>query len=185
MTCPSSPAGVNLLAMLSFDLRSLEREPVLVSGALAPDDPVWQEGDPRPAEPISITGRLSQAGPGKFFFHGHLSGAMNAECRRCLTDVGEIVDGEMHLIFAEQDDPDAVDDPDVHQIEARSAELDLRPALREQWLLFAPAFSLCSEDCKGLCPTCGTDRNVNSCDCAAHADSRWDALRSAKSGQQK
>jgi uncharacterized protein len=171
--------------MLSFDLRSLESQPVQVSGALAPDDPVWQEGDPRPAGPIAVTGRLSQAGPGKFYFHGDLTGAMNAECRRCLTDVGENVEGEMHLIFAEQDDPDAADDPDMYLIEDRAAELDLRPALREQWLLFAPRFSLCSESCKGLCPTCGTDRNVNSCDCAAQADSRWDTLRAAKSGHQK
>ena len=110
---------------------------------------------------------------------------MNAECRRCLTDVGESVDGEMHLIFAEQDDPDAADDPDMYLIEDRAAELDLRPALREQWLLVAPRFTLCAEDCKGLCPTCGTDRNVNSCDCAAQADSRWDTLRPAKSGHQK
>jgi len=171
--------------MLSFDLRSLESQPVQVSGELAPDDPVWLEGDPRPAGPITVTGRLSQAGPGKFYFHGELAGDLNAECRRCLTDVAEKVEGEMHLIFAEADDPDAADDPDMYQIEDRSAELDLRPALREQWLLLAPAFSLCSEDCKGLCPTCGADRNVSSCDCATHTDSRWDALRGAKSGHQK
>lgn len=171
--------------MLSFDLRSLESQPVQVSGELAPDDPVWQEGDPRPAGPITVTGRLSQAGPGKFYFHGELAGDLNAECRRCLADVAEKVEGDMHLIFAEADDPDAVDDPDLYQIEDRAAELDLRPALREQWLLFAPAFSLCSEDCKGLCPTCGADRNVSSCDCSTHTDGRWDALRGAKSGQQK
>ncbi len=185
MTCTLDRVWVNSSAMLSYDLRSLDSQPVQVSGALAPDDPVWEEGDPRPAAPVNVTGRLSQAGPGKFYFHGQLSGEMNAECRRCLTDVGENVEGEMHLIFAEQDDPDAADDPDMYLIEERSAELDLRPALREQWLLFAPAFSQCSEDCKGLCPTCGTDRNVSSCDCAAHVDSRWDALRGAKSGQQK
>jgi len=171
--------------MLSFDLRSLESQPVQVSGELAPDDPVWLDGDPRPAGPIGVTGRLSQAGPGKFYFHGQLAGELNAECRRCLTDVNEKVGGELHLIFAEAGDPDADEDPDMYQIEDRSAELDLRPALREQWLLLAPAFSLCSDDCKGLCPTCGADRNVSSCDCATRTDSRWDALRGAKSGQQK
>jgi len=171
--------------MLSFDLRSLESQPVQVSGALAPDDPVWEDGDPRPASPIRVTGRLSAAGPGKFYFHGELEGEFEAECRRCLTDVAEEVEGEMHLVFAEAGDPDAADDPDMYPIEDRAAELDLRPALREQWLLMAPAFSLCSEDCKGLCPTCGTDRNVSSCDCATHSDSRWDALRGAKSGREK
>jgi uncharacterized protein len=171
--------------MLSFDLRSLESQPVQVAGDLQPDDSVWQEGDPRPDGSISVTGRVSKAGPGKFYFHGRMAGALRAECRRCLGDVAEEIEGEMHLIFAEADDPELADDPDVYLIDGAAQELDLRPALREQWLLFAPSYSLCSEDCKGLCPTCGADRNVTTCDCARHADSRWDALRGAKGGQPK
>ena len=59
-------------------------------------------------------------------------------------------------------------------------ELDMRPALREQWLLAVPAFVHCREDCKGLCPTCGTDLNVGACDCAPTTDSRWESLRNVR-----
>ena len=171
--------------MLSYDLRSLESHPVQVAGDLAPDDPVWKEGDPRPDGSISVTGRISKAGPGKFYFHGHLEGALRAECRRCLGDVAEEIDDEMHLIFAEEGDADAAEDPDVYVIDPRANDLDLRPALREQWLLLAPSYSLCSDACKGLCPTCGADRNVTTCDCVERTDSRWDALRGAKGGHPK
>ena len=62
-------------------------------------------------------------------------------------------------------------------------ELDLRPALREEWLLHAPAFPLCREDCKGLCPQCGNDRNLaadeGGCACQPAADPRWAALQGA------
>ena len=60
--------------MLSFDLRSLESKAVQVDDYLDPDDPVWKEGDPRPAEPVHVTGRLSPAGAGRFYWHGRLEG---------------------------------------------------------------------------------------------------------------
>ena len=171
--------------MLSFDLREIESHPAQVAGELMPDDPVWVEGDVRPAGPIKVTGRLSRAGAGKFYFHGHLEGELKTECRRCLTEVDDDIEDEVHLIFAEAGDADAELDPDVYQLEERAKELDLRPAVREQWLLLAPSFAVCTEDCKGLCPTCGVDRNVTTCDCAPVTDSRWGALHGAKSGHPK
>lgn len=37
---------------------------------------------------------------------------------------------------------------------------------------------LCKEDCKGLCPHCGADRNVTECDCESRQiDPRFAALR--------
>lgn len=171
--------------MLSFDLRSIESQPVQVAGTLGGDDEVWHDDDIRPGAPIEVRGRLSRAGPGKFYFHGTMTGVLRAECRRCLTDVSEQVNEELYLIFAEAGDEDAAEDPDVYVLDERAAELDLRPALREQWLLLAPPYSLCKEECRGLCPTCGVDRNVTACDCATPTDGRWDALRGARSGHPK
>ena len=89
------------------------------------------------------------------------------------------VSDDVHLIFVEAGEEE-IDDPDVYVIDARARELDLRPAVREHWLLAAPAFALCREDCKGLCPTCGADLNAGPCDCPPLSDSRWDALRNAR-----
>jgi uncharacterized protein len=48
-------------------------------------------------------------------------------------------------------------------------------------LLDAPIAPVCRQDCAGLCPTCGIDRNVATCDClVAVADPRWDALSQLK-----
>lgn len=43
--------------------------------------------------------------------------------------------------------------------------LDLAEMLREQVILDTPMQPLCREDCLGLCPTCGQDRNEHPCDC--------------------
>ena len=97
-------------------------------------------------------------------------------CRLCLEDVNVAVRDEVHFILAEAD-ADEADDPDVFVYDPNLHELDLRPAIRENWLLIAPAFVQCSEDCKGLCASCGENLNEGSCDCApVKGDSRWDAL---------
>ena len=160
--------------MLSFDIRSLRERAAIVNGEIGPDDPIWQPEDPRPAGPVRVTGRLSSAGEGRFYWHGRVEGEVALDCRRCLAETTADVSDELHVIFAEDGDPD---DPDVYSIDPGALELDLRPAVREHWLLEAPGYALCRPDCKGLCPTCGTDLNTGECDCAPVTQSRWDSLR--------
>lgn len=165
------------MAMLCFDIRSLEARAENVDGTIAAVDPVWEADDARPlGEGVHVLGRLSGAGHGRFYFTGSLAGQVHSECRRCLAEFELGVSGDVQLLFAEAGLDDAEED-DVVPIPPGARELDLRPALREEWLLAVPAFALCREDCKGLCPTCGTDRNTGACDCAAASDPRWAGLR--------
>ena len=166
--------------MLVFDIRSVEAKAVQVDAQLSPDDPVWQQGDPVPANPLRVAGRLSSAGSGRFYWHGKLSGDVTIPCRRCLVDATVHVQDEAHVIFAEKGSEEA-EDPDVYVLDERSHQLDLRPVVREQWMLSVPAYVVCREECKGLCPTCGKDLNSGPCDCPAARDSRWDALRRVQS----
>jgi uncharacterized protein len=40
---------------------------------------------------------------------------------------------------------------------------------------------LCREDCRGLCPRCGSDLNVSECGCVVEeVDPRWRALQLLK-----
>jgi uncharacterized protein len=55
--------------------------------------------------------------------------------------------------------------------------LALEDVLREQVLLSLPARTLCQQDCKGLCPRCGENRNETACSCDdGPSDPRWEAL---------
>jgi uncharacterized protein len=148
--------------MLSFPVRTLIQGAVQVDAALPSDDPVWSEGDARPVAGIQVTGRLNGAGAGRFYFSGAMHGTASGECRRCLKPVEFVVQGDTHLIFTDADDENA-DEPDVFPVTESGTLVDLRPAIREQWLLDASALPLCRPDCKGLCATCGADLNVNPC----------------------
>ena len=166
--------------MLSFDIRSLESQAAHVDGRLAPDDPVWENGDVRPSEPIKVEGRLSAAGASRFYFSGRIHGKTEMPCRRCLKEVEVQVAEDAHFIFSSEGE-DVADDPDVFPFDPLAATLDLRPAVREAWLLAVPGFALCREDCKGLCPNCGIDWNEGTCECVpATTESRWEALRAIR-----
>ena len=165
--------------MLSFDKRAVETKAAVVDDVLAADDSVWQTGDAVPAGPLKVTGRLSAAGSGRFYWHGKVEGDMVIPCRRCLTDAKVHVQDESHVIFAEAGS-DETDDPDVQVLDERSNVIDLRATVREQWLLNVPGFAVCRDDCRGICPTCGKDLNEGACDCPATRDARWDALRKVK-----
>lgn len=55
--------------------------------------------------------------------------------------------------------------------------LDLTELLRQAIILSLPLTPLCQDDCKGLCPTCGINRNYEVCDCQdEHIDPRWASL---------
>ncbi|WP_372797222.1 DUF177 domain-containing protein [Pontiella sp.] len=55
--------------------------------------------------------------------------------------------------------------------------VDITEDLREEIMLHLPAFPLCSEECKGVCPQCGADWNKGSCGCKKdEGPSAWSAL---------
>ena len=103
-------------------------------------------------------------------------------CRRCASPVEGMLRIPVRERFTEPGtrygDPD---DDDAYPVV--DDELDLGPMVRDAVVLELPLAPLCREECRGLCPYCGCDRNEEACDCEAPRDSRWanlDVLRSAQ-----
>ncbi len=55
------------------------------------------------------------------------------------------------------------EDLDVYYYEGD--EIDIDPFVYEEVMLNMPVRPLCSEACKGICPQCGKNRNIETCDC--------------------
>jgi uncharacterized protein len=59
--------------------------------------------------------------------------------------------------------------------------VDWAAIVREQLLLALPIAPRCREDCKGLCPVCGVNKNETDCGCVTkQTDPRWDKLKLLK-----
>jgi len=101
---------------------------------------------------------------------GSISIPWSVACRRCLADVTGTATVDVEEIY--QDD---VVDEDAYAIEGD--QIDLAPAVREYVLIELPDGPLCRDDCAGICPVCGADRNEAPCDCDNSVrDARWAAL---------
>ncbi len=165
--------------MLQIDLRELQRGPVDTQASVAPDDALLQGLGLTLAGPVRVGGRLQATGEGRYYWHGTLAAEIATECRRCLAPVRVPIAADIGALFSQ--DAGAADDPDSYPLAPHAVAVDLRPAVREELALAAPAFVLCREECRGLCPRCGKDLNAGPCGCAPAPDPRWRALADLKS----
>jgi len=112
----------------------------------------------------------------------HYAAGFEVLCARCLEPVQVPLAGDFDLIFrpsaAETESGEHAITPDETEIGYyQDSGLLLEDVVREQVLLSLPSRTLCTADCKGLCPRCGQNLNQAKCSCdAAPADVRWNAL---------
>ena len=150
---------------------------------------VYQPDDLNPVDervnliqPATVSGKVRLAG-NEVFVNGHVETRAQVECDRCLQPVESPVDSDFALEYI----------PDSEYESGRVAELteaemsvsvfdghaiDVDEIVKEQILLAVPTRMLCREDCKGICPECGADRNTGDCSCTTNdIDPRWAALK--------
>jgi len=113
---------------------------------------------------------------------GKLSAQVESLCARCLEPVANTVAEEFDLIYRPQGVDARGEEASISLAETeigyyQGDGLLLEDVLKEQVLLALPAKQVCSESCKGLCPHCGRNLNIETCDCASTiSDPRWTAL---------
>ncbi|MDO4546570.1 MAG: DUF177 domain-containing protein [Clostridia bacterium] len=86
-------------------------------------------------------------------------------CCLCLSDVELPISTKLKATYMRQPPPD---DPDVYPLDGYMADIDMLSG--EALILELPMRIVCREDCKGLCPTCGVNRNVERCICQEGGD---------------
>lgn len=101
---------------------------------------------------------------------GHVSADWSTVCRRCLAPISGRSFGDVDELYR-------LDDLDDEAYVIEDGQLDLAPMVREVILLELDLERVCRDDCAGLCPVCGVDRNTTPCDCdSTVTDERWAAL---------
>ncbi|MGN7453862.1 YceD family protein [Paenibacillus pasadenensis] len=108
---------------------------------------------------------------------GELRADLTMVCSRCLEPVEEhlsIPIEERFALASMVKDPEADED----LILVAEDKVDLQPYVEGTLLIYLPMAPLCSDDCKGLCPDCGTNLNEQSCGCSRDViDPRFEALK--------
>lgn len=165
---------------LVLDTRELGRRPGSMQPhhdrVAAPADLAVQPIGVRAGSPLDLDLRLESVVEG-VFVSGDVSAAAEGECVRCLAPVSCAVVARVDELFAY---PDSTAEQTTEEDEVRRIEgdyIDLEPAVRDAVVLALPLTPLCTEDCPGLCPTCGERlRDLPAGHGHETVDPRWAAL---------
>lgn len=153
--------------MIRFSVARLEKEPIELVGS---EPAEFLEIEPSSlltvAAPVSYD-LLVKSVSGGALVEGKVSTRLSGACGRCLEPVEEEVCADKLCLFLEIGDEE---------------EMDISEDIRSEMLLALPMTLLCSEDCRGLCPVCGVNRNRTDCGCEPpeSGPSCWDALDDLK-----
>ncbi|MBW3536725.1 MAG: DUF177 domain-containing protein [Actinobacteria bacterium] len=116
---------------------------------------------------------------------GEVRAPWTAECSRCLRPIVGSVTAPVRELFESpsasggEEREATPDDQEIYPL--LGDQVDLEPLARDAVLLALPQAPLCAEDCAGLCPVCGADRNEGDCGCDTTVrDERWAALDALK-----
>ena len=111
---------------------------------------------------------------------GRVQTTLELECGRCLEPFTSPVDAQFDLRYHPHventgEGERAIEEDDLTTAFYEHDEIDLGQLMQEQFYLSLPMKPLCSVDCRGLCPVCGTNLNRGTCSC----DRRWEDPRLA------
>lgn len=148
-----------------IDVRSILDDPggsIMVDDAYALEELVV--GDERFVlrRPASFSITVSNAGTG-LVVHGTVTAEVTASCARCLCEFDDEITGDVEASFTLPGREPLEDETGEVGVEGK---IDVAPALYAGLVIEAPFAPVHSEECAGLCASCGTDLNVAECTCA-------------------
>lgn len=121
------------------------------------------------AAPMDVRVSVSKSGNG-YLLDGHMKGTLELRCDRCLEPYAYDLDRDFRLVLVVKSKEKGQAEMELFRDDLDEAfvddfVVDLSQIAREQVFLSLPMKSICSEDCAGLCPSCGANLNRNSCEC--------------------
>lgn len=139
----------------------------------------WGTADGAILDPVELDLHLDSVVDG-ILVRGELVFHLDLACGRCLEPQRverRVTVAELFLDPAKRIEEEDEDEPGYELLDDRTA-IDLTTMVRDALIIDLPMRTLCREDCQGLCPTCGVDRNQTDCGHRQDAgtDPRWAAL---------
>ncbi|OGU31380.1 MAG: hypothetical protein A2X67_05965 [Ignavibacteria bacterium GWA2_55_11] len=131
--------------------------------------------------PITVDVDLSRQGR-QFYLDAAFSTNARFVCDRCLDEFSHVIDGTYSMLYVPEgtlaDGDGNEEGQEIQEIPADAQLIHLDDDVRQFVLLSVPGKLLCRDECRGLCPVCGKNRNHFDCACTETIrDTRWDALK--------
>lgn len=107
--------------------------------------------------------------------NSHIQTAVTYVCSRCLTHFTEPLTTDFQELFT-RSETDEDEEEEIHFV--RHSEVVMDVYVEQAINLALKLKPLCTNECKGLCPECGTNLNEQTCDCTVDTiDPRLEVLK--------
>jgi uncharacterized protein len=167
-----------------FSAKELELKKIRFEVALPPGE-IEYEGGLWQATVLETQGtvELLPHTLGEIRVRGHLKVRMCCDCDRCLEPADFPIDSDFDLFYrpavrAGYDEEVEIDKGETEIAFYEGGGIELKDILREYILLSMPMQRICRDDCQGICPLCGQNRNLVNCGCELKpVDDRWSVLK--------
>lgn len=113
--------------------------------------------------PVSFT--FSNIGQDKARVEGDCRLVFRAACDRCLTEVPVTLELSFDRVVVSPDTVAREEDAEDNSSLMDGYQLDVEALVYDEIIVNWPVKILCREDCKGVCPVCGQNRNERECGC--------------------
>ena len=148
----------------------------------------WRQEDPGlEFTQAAIRGAVNLSKQGHdILVRGHLEGELDLACGRCLETFAAPVEVDFDLLLIPAPSGAAAEEEELSKADLdldyyAGETVDLEAIIREQVILMLPLKPICREDCQGLCPICGSNRNREPCSCQVNqSDSPFARLAKLK-----
>ena len=152
-----------------ISLKELERDRVEFSTTFDPGALDFRGAELEQPSPLVFVGSAELI-EGEIRVRGHLEGSVRHGCDRCLGPVEISVEKELDLFYRPLRTIAREEEVEISENESEvsffSGEgVELKDLVSEQVILSVPMKAVCRPDCRGLCPTCGANRNLANCGC--------------------
>ena len=123
------------------------------------------------AHPVRVSGAVRNMADA-LLLEGTAETTLELACDRCLKPFSQELTLPVSTLLAEELEDEESDDI----ILLEDGAVDLEDLARTAFILDMDTKTLCSEDCKGICPGCGVDLNQGTCTCKKEVDPRLAVL---------
>lgn len=172
---------------MQLQLRSLQDAHEHLEKEFEPSLFPWTEGDAfRVVAAVRLSFDVDRQEASRYRLAGHVSSRIELSCSRCLEPFVLPVDADFDLRYVPRRENAGEGETEVGEDDLSTAfydedQIDLGQLMMEQFQLALPMKPLCRDDCRGLCPQCGTNLNTSTCTCDTKwSDPRFEALKQLK-----
>ena len=154
---------------MRITVEELELHPIVVSKTYPTGTLDYHGADFRQVAPLQVDA-VAEVRGSEIHIRGRVATSLEASCDRCLVSVAIPVERDFDLFYRPVSTIARAEEVELLEDELEVGffsgdGIELADVVTEQVILSVPMKVVCQTECRGFCPVCGANLNIEKCGC--------------------